>query len=147
MARLIRLTAISLTSLASLASGARVLLAEDDDDLRAGLSAALGERGYDVVAVPSGKAVLERIGEAMLLEHGDGLPDVIITDVRMPGVTGMQILEGVRARGRGIPIVIISAFGDDETRDVARSMGATAFLDKPFDVGELESVLEAAVHR
>jgi DNA-binding NtrC family response regulator len=123
----------------------RVLLAEDDDDLRWVLSNLLKTDGYDVVAVPDGRALLEHLGAAILLEHRDAPPDVIVTDIRMPGLTGMQILESVRSRGWNTPVVLISAFADDATRRKADALGATAFLGKPIDMGELQSVISRAV--
>src|SRR5690606_14560753 len=77
----------------------RVLLAEDDDDVRFALSDLLQARGYEVIAVSSGRAVLEHIGAAILLERRDDPPDCIISDVRMPGLTGLQLLESMRSRG------------------------------------------------
>ena len=126
---------------------ARVLLAEDDDDVRFALSDLLHARGYEVIAVPNGRAVLEHIGAAILLERRDEPPDCIISDVRMPGLTGLQLLESMRSRGWTIPIVLMSAFGDDALRAKAAALGATAFLDKPIDLDRLSRVVEEAVAR
>jgi FixJ family two-component response regulator len=83
----------------------------------------------------------------MLLERRDDPPDVIISDVRMPGLTGMQLLEKVRERGWSTPVVLISAFGDDISRSRADTLGAAAFLDKPIDVGRLQQVIDEALER
>jgi DNA-binding NtrC family response regulator len=123
----------------------RVLLAEDDDDLRWALSDLLKTDGYDVVAVADGRALLEHLGAAMLLEQRDAPPDLIISDIRMPGMTGMQLLECVRNRGWSTPVVLISAFGDDDTRQKAQQLGATAFLGKPIDMNELQTVIQRVV--
>jgi DNA-binding NtrC family response regulator len=123
----------------------RVLLAEDDDDLRWALSDLLKTDGYDVVAVADGRALLEHLGAAMLLEQRDAPPDLIISDIRMPGLTGMQLLECVRNRGWSTPVVLISAFGDDDTRRQAQALGATAFLGKPIDMNELQTVIQRVV--
>lgn len=124
-----------------LAQQKRVLLAEDDDEVRWALADFLRDEGYHVVAVPSGAALLEHLGAAFLLEQRDQPPDVIVTDVRMPGVGGMRLLEGVRARGWQVPVIIISAFGDPETRQQAFRLGASAFLDKPLDISKLRRTL------
>ena len=113
----------------------------------AALGALLQARGYEVIAVPSGRAVLEHIGAAILLERRDEPPDCIISDVRMPGLTGLQLLESMRSRGWTIPIVLMSAFGDDALRARAAALGATAFLDKPIDLDRLSRVVEEAVAR
>ncbi|MCP4499354.1 MAG: response regulator [Deltaproteobacteria bacterium] len=125
-------------------SGARprLVLAEDDDQIRWSLAAMLEDEGYDVVSLPSGNAVLEHLGAAVLKETGAKLPDVIVTDVRMPGLNGIRLLEGVRANGWKIPVVLISAFGDDEMREQAAQFEATAFLDKPLDLEQLSQVLQ-----
>jgi CheY-like chemotaxis protein len=101
--------------------------------------------GYDVVPVRDGHAVLEHLGASLVLERRDAPMDVLLTDLRMPGVTGLQLLEGLRARGWTLPIVLMSAFGDDGVRKRALASGATAFLSKPVDVDELQRVIQRSV--
>lgn len=119
----------------------RVFLAEDDTDLRLALTDFLESEGYDVLAMPDGDALLKQVGAAMLVEREGSLPDLVISDLRMPGATGLQFLEGIRARGSRIPVVLMTAFGDFDTRERAKSLGATAFLDKPIDLGALEGII------
>jgi len=123
----------------------RVLLAEDDDELRWALEECLQREGYEVIAVPDGDAVLNHLGAALLLERREDPPDVIITDLRLPGFTGMHLLEAIRGKGWTIPVVVISAFGDERTRARARQLGATAFLDKPLETEELKAVIQNAL--
>jgi DNA-binding NtrC family response regulator len=124
---------------------ARVLLAEDDDDLRWALAECIRSEGYEVLAVADGRGVLERLGAAMLLERRELPVDVIVTDLRMPGLTGMQLLESVRNGRYRIPVVVITAFADDQTRHEAEALGAAAFLEKPVDVAALQRALRQAV--
>lgn len=119
----------------------RLLLAEDDADVRWGLGQLLERDGYEVVSVDSGTALLEQLGAALLLEKGQVQPDAIITDLRMPGVNGLRLLEGVRARGWHVPVIMISAFGDEAVRTRASQMGVTAFLDKPIRFEKLRELL------
>jgi DNA-binding NtrC family response regulator len=126
-------------------TGPQILLAEDDDELRWGLHDFLKCAGYSVVAVRDGRALLEYLGAQMLLDQHDAPPDAIITDIRMPVLTGLQLLQKVRDRGWDTPVVVISAFGDEELRRRATSLGATAFLDKPIDTDALLRVLRAVV--
>jgi DNA-binding NtrC family response regulator len=123
----------------------RILLAEDDDELRWALTALLLSEGYEVVAVADGRALLEHLGASMLLEQREGPPDLIVSDVRMPGISGLRVLEGVRDRGWTTPVVLMSAFGDEETRHQAKALGATAFLEKPFDFGRLQQIIASVV--
>ncbi len=126
-------------------SSIRVLLAEDDDDLRWALTDFLREEGFEVVAVPDGRAVLERLGAAVLLERRNTPADIIVTDLRMPGLDGMQILESVRARGWSMPVVLMTAFADERLRKRALALGADAFLSKPVDVDTFQNTLRSLV--
>jgi CheY-like chemotaxis protein len=63
----------------------------------------------------------------------------------MAGVTGLDLLASVRERGWQNPVVLVSAFADDETRARARALGATALLEKPIDLGRLRRIIEASV--
>ena len=114
----------------------RVLLAEDDAELRRLLREALQAGGYDVVEVTDGGRLLVRLGQ----EYRSGRPeesfDVIVSDVRMPVCTGLQIVESLRLAHSRIPVILITAFGDDTTRARAERLGAV-LLDKPFDIDAL----------
>lgn len=120
--------------------GARVLLAEDDADLRALLAAELRRGGLEVIECVNGLELVET------LDRGETDYDALVTDIRMPGVTGMEILEGLNVFGKRCPVVLITAFGDEETHARARRMGAAVVLDKPFDarllLGEVTRLIE-----
>ncbi len=124
----------------------RVLLAEDDDDLRWTLADYLRGEGFEVLAVPDGRAILEQLGASMLLEQRTTLADIIVTDIRMPGLDGMQILESVRARGWTTPVVLMTAYADEGLEKRALELGADAFLSKPVDVEEFQTTLRNLVH-
>ena len=127
-----------------LARRPRLLLAEDDDDVRWSLTEILETEGFEVIAVSSGSALLEHLGSAFLFEQRTTPPDVIVSDIRMPGVSGLKVLEGVRQRGWNIPVVLITAFGDDEIRARAMRLDAT-LLSKPLDLNELQAALARAM--
>jgi CheY-like chemotaxis protein len=120
----------------------RVLLAEDDQDVRYGLARILSIDGYEVHAVASGAELLDALAAWILSEEKEPPADVIVTDVRMPGFNGLNIVEGLRANGWDQPVVVMSAFGDDTMRERIRKMGGVEFLEKPFDPEELEKALE-----
>jgi len=123
----------------------QILLAEDDDELRWSLCDFLEHAGYRVVGVRDGRALLEHLGARVLFERRDAPPDAIITDIRMPFLTGLELLQKVRERGWATPVVLMSAFGDKELRRRATSLGAAAFFDKPIDPDALLQVLRTAV--
>lgn len=126
----------------------RLLLAEDDDEIRWSLVDLFTGRGFDVLSVPSGAELLDYIASSMLLEHNRPVPDVIVSDIRMPGFNGLSILEGLRDAGWPIPFILVTAFGDAETRERALLAGATAYFDKPLDLAKLEAaVMRAAESR
>jgi CheY-like chemotaxis protein len=113
----------------------RILLAEDDPEMREMLSFVLWREGYAVESITDGASLLQRLDEAGTSEAIDW--DLVISDIRMPGITGMEVLEYLKARGNLPPLMLITAFGDEQTHELARRLGAVALLDKPFDLQDL----------
>lgn len=115
----------------------RVLVAEDDDALRRLVAARLRRVGVEVVEARDGHEALERVAT----EGGDGSAqgpiDLVISDVKMPGLGGLQVIAWLRAAGWSTPVILITAFGSAETHEAARRLGARAIFDKPFDLDEL----------
>ena len=124
---------------------ARVLLAEDDDELRWLLTDVLKAEGHEVIAVADGAALLAHLGPSLLAGRRGTPPDIIITDIRMPGASGLQVLEKVRQRSGDLPVVLITAFGDADTKKQAEMLGATALLHKPLDIDALQKVVRGSV--
>jgi len=113
---------------------ARIFVAEDDDEMRLLLYEALVYDGYDVVDLSSGKELFNLLQRAIELRME---PDIVVSDIRMPGMTGLEILNRIREQGSKMPVVLITAFGDEETLDAASKLGATAVFNKPFDIDDL----------
>ena len=106
-----------------------ILLAEDDSELRDLLSFALTRAGYLVTCCDNGLDLLERL----LQPQGF---DLVISDLRMPALSGIEVLE--RLQGKKLPpLVCMTAFGEPLLHAHARSLGATATIDKPFDLDEM----------
>ena len=124
----------------------RVLVAEDDLAMRDLVVEALRKDGYDVVAVPDGGRLLVSLARHFLDEGRDGLADLVVSDIRMPICTGVQILEQIRAAHWGIPIILMTAFGDDATREHVRTLGGLLF-DKPFDLADLREAVASLLGR
>jgi DNA-binding response OmpR family regulator len=139
----------------SIAAGrSRVLLAEDDDEMRALLAWALRKAGYEVGMATDGLELLVKLGGGIL--PADGLAnmanplrppdwDLVISDIRMPAISGLEILERARTREEFPPIILITAFGDDATHAAAERLGAVAIFDKPFDTDALLAKVREAV--
>jgi CheY-like chemotaxis protein len=124
----------------------RILLAEDDHDVRVALAHLLELAGYDVSPVANGAEMLDVLAASILLEADASPPDIIITDVRMPGFNGLSIVEGLRANGWTQPVIVISAFGDENMKERISRMDHTAFFAKPFDPEKLERALLQLMH-
>jgi two-component system, response regulator, stage 0 sporulation protein F len=119
----------------------RLLLAEDDDDLRAIMCVMLARDGYEIIEAANGGELLDRLG-TVHLEQGEASPiDLIVSDIQMPGFTGLQVLQGIRSSDWATPVILITAFGTEELRREARRLGALAFFDKPFDVDDLRTIV------
>ena len=118
-----------------------VTLAEDDDDIRTAVAMLLEDAGYQVEALSSGGMLLERLAPAILGDPDARRPDALVTDVRMPGVNGLAMMEGLRANGWDAPIVIMTAFADDEMRRRVSDLGSAALIAKPFDPETLTKTL------
>jgi DNA-binding NtrC family response regulator len=113
----------------------RVLVIDDDRGLRDSLCDLLESGGFDVEALPRASGVLEK-----LASYG---PDVILCDVRMPGVTGIELLEMLQGK-TSVPMVLMSAHGDISMAVSAMQDGAYSFVEKPFDPRHLLKLLEDA---
>ncbi|MCA8924507.1 MAG: response regulator [Planctomycetes bacterium] len=111
----------------------RILLAEDDPELRSLIVEALSDEGYEVDPVDSGLDLVTRIRESRL--SGEGF-DLVLSDVRMPGCSGLVALEVLRKDDWSTPALFMTAFGSLETHGEAQRLGANV-IDKPFDLDEL----------
>jgi CheY-like chemotaxis protein len=125
--------------------GRSVLLAEDDDDLRHLLAQTLRGEGFRVIECPDGLALAEAL--VSRLETGERPFDLVVSDVRMPGVTGLSVLEELSEweELRNLPMVLITAFGGPSLHALARRFGAVSLLEKPFDMPALLRVVRGAL--
>ena len=118
-----------------------ILLAEDTEEMRAVIAMRLRQQGYSVTECADGAELLSRLGVYL---HPETVPeprdkrkyDLVISDVRMPGVFGTSVVEGAAECPDFPPTILITAFGDRETHEKASRLGATV-LDKPFDMSDL----------
>ncbi|MFE0803350.1 response regulator transcription factor [Streptomyces sp. NPDC058812] len=116
-----------------------VLLAEDDRAIRHALERALTLEGYRVTAVADGT-------EALARAHS-GRPDVLVLDVMMPGIDGLQVCRELRAEGDATPILMLTALVETADRIAGLDAGADDYVVKPFDVEEVFARLRALLRR
>jgi two-component system response regulator TctD len=107
--------------------------------LQATLQRSLSRRGMDVSACGDGRQALAR--------WSSFLPDVVILDVNLPGLDGLQVLQQARAAGMAAPVIILTARGTVGDRVVGLNFGADDYLPKPFDLDELEARVRALARR
>jgi CheY-like chemotaxis protein len=117
--------------------GQKILLADDDPDSLDGLRALLEAWGYEVEIARDGRAALERMPLVC--------PSAVITDVIMPRMTGLELLEAIRRGQSAVPVILMTAHGTVEARRHAAAMGAVAYLPKPIDTTHLRAVLGRAL--
>ena len=114
-----------------------ILLIDDDDSLRRVMEFTLTEAGHRVNAVSSGE-------EGLSLFEKDGF-DAVITDITMPGMNGMQVLEKIRDQDNRVPVIVITAYGTIESAVDAMKKGAFDYITKPFNRDELRITLDTAL--
>jgi two-component system, NtrC family, response regulator AtoC len=118
----------------------RILLVDDEPNLRKVLGALLQQEGFEVWAEPDGEAALARIRSAP-----SGTFDAVISDLRMPKLDGMGLLKALATEDRELPVVMLTAHGTVDSAVEAVKLGAFDYLEKPFDRDQIRSVLQRAV--
>lgn len=120
-------------------NASRLLIVDDDARLRELLLRYLGEQGFDVRAVHDGPAMDRalRLGRFHLL----------VLDLMLPGEDGLSILRRLRAAGENVPVILLTAKGDDVDRIIGLEMGADDYLPKPFNPRELVARIHAVLRR
>ncbi len=116
-------------------AGRRVLLVEDTESVRRAVTLGLRFSGFDVTAVADGAAALAVLGAV----H----PDVVVTDLSMPGMDGIELVRTLRVRQVAVPVLVISARDSAQDRAAARSAGCDSYLVKPFGLTELNDRVTA----
>ena len=116
----------------------RVLVVDDEPQIRRALSTNLGARGYDVLTAATGEEALRVAAE----RH----PEVVILDLGLPGIDGVEVVRGLRGWSR-VPIIVLSVRSDESDKVAALDAGADDYVTKPFGMNELLARLRAALRR
>jgi two-component system, OmpR family, KDP operon response regulator KdpE len=114
----------------------KVLVIDDEPPIRKLLRMGLSAEGYQVIEAPSGKAALEQIPQK---------PDLIILDLGLPDMQGLDLLRTMRERNEGVPIVVLSSRADETAKVQALDFGADDYVTKPFGMNELLARIRAAM--
>jgi len=116
----------------------RVLVVDDEPDVREMIFEVLDAEGYDVVTVPDGETALERVYASRV--------DMVTLDLRMPGRDSKEVLAEMRRVSPATPVIVISGYASREVAQACLELGAFAVIQKPFEVAHLLGVLERARH-
>jgi two-component system KDP operon response regulator KdpE len=117
----------------------KILVVDDEPPIRKLLRMGLSTQGYQILEAPNGKTALELLAQN---------PDLVILDLGLPDIQGLELLRMIRARNEGVPIVVLSSRGDEVGKVQALDLGADDYVNKPFGIGELMARLRTALrHR
>ena len=118
---------------------ATILIVEDEHAVARGIQYALQQEGYEVAVARSGEEGLEIATREA--------PDLVVLDVRLPGIDGFEVLRRVRAAGAKMPILVLTARDDEVDKVIGLELGADDYLTKPFGLRELMSRIKALLRR
>jgi two-component system, OmpR family, KDP operon response regulator KdpE len=118
------------------ASPLKVLIVDDEPPIRKLLRMGLSTQGYEILEATNGKTALAQLEEK---------PDLIILDLGLPDMQGLDLLTAIRARNESVPIVVLSSRGDESVKVRALDLGADDYLTKPFGMEELLARMRAAL--
>src|SRR5215510_9097635 len=121
--------------------GTRVLVADDDPELLDAISDALTRLGADVARSRNGAELIENLADK-------GPFDLVVTDIAMPWMTGVQAIHAARSAGLGTPVIVMTALRDEGIAVRVKALGKNAaLLHKPFALAELESLVTRSLAR
>ncbi len=118
---------------------ASVLIVDDERSMREFLKILLEKEGHSVVTADSGEAGLKKIDNEKF--------DVVVSDIRMPGISGIELLESIKQENPELPVILITAFASPDDAVTAMKNGAFDYISKPFNVDEIKSVISSATNK
>jgi DNA-binding NtrC family response regulator len=114
----------------------RLLFVDDEEELVSAVVERLELRGIDAVGVTSGDEALDRLREERF--------DVVVIDVKMPGIGGIDVLRTVNRRHPDVKVILMTGHGSAEDSEIGRRLGAIAYLQKPVDLEDLLTTIDRA---
>ncbi len=116
---------------------AKILVIDDELSMREFLQILLEKEGYSAITASDADTALEALAEYK--------PDLVISDIKMPGMSGLAFLEQIRAAGHNIPVILITAYASPEDAVTAMKGGAYDYITKPFNVDEIKQIIHSAL--
>jgi two-component system KDP operon response regulator KdpE len=117
-------------------SGLKILIVDDEPPIRKLLRLGLTSQGYDLLEASNGKTALEQL---------DKKPNLVILDLGLPDIDGLELLRRIRHREANLPVVVLSSRGDEAGKVAALDLGADDYITKPFGMDELFARMRAAL--
>lgn len=117
----------------------KVLIAEDEERMRRLLGMLLGNKGHELILCADGEEAIGKFGESQ--------PDLVITDLRLPKVGGLDVIRHIQGNAPEIPILVITAYGSIESAVEAMQLGACDYITKPFEEARIHLAIEKALER
>jgi len=114
----------------------KVLVVDDEPPIRKLLRMGLSTQGYEILDAPNGRVALELVAQK---------PDLIILDLGLPDIDGLELLRQMRQKNEGVPIVVLSSRGEEAAKVAALDLGADDYVTKPFGMDELLARIRAAL--
>jgi CheY-like chemotaxis protein len=114
----------------AMSASRKVLVVDDDPTVRKSIDRVLSNKGYAVITAQNGEEALRKLNEEKY--------DLVYTDIRMPGVDGLEVAEQLKARKPWTPVVIITGYGTDEAQARAKAAGVASFVQKPLSPAVIE---------
>ena len=120
-----------------------VLVADDDEDMRALVAGTLRSDGYAVIEARDGAELLKLLDPAC--DDSPTLPQVVVTDIMMPRLSGLGVLDALRRANLRVPVILMTVLADNSVYTLAKRLGAAGVLRKPFEIDDLRAAVGKAV--
>ena len=124
----------------------RIVVADDDREMRETVADAMQVAGYEVTTLHDGRELFDYV--VALVEGKIPVPPaVVVSDIRMPGITGLEVLRALRNAHLEIPVILMTGFGDPDVHSQAATLNAALVLDKPFPIERLKEAVASLSRR
>ena len=121
-----------------------ILVANDEKHMRLALTVILTRAGYKVMSAENGLIALDSI---MRLSHRPEPVELLLTDIRMPHLTGLELIYKLAEHRISLPVIVMTDYGDEELKNRLQHMGVTGYIDKPFNAKQLINIIADVLRR